>query len=183
MPSSHLQVHHTVWGKWCKFNACIGVYSNLYNLQDPVPILQIFYQRVRAGILLDNVQKICNVLCREISLIGGSDIFYSGEHQPQNRRAGTHQPFPPTKLANFPKQQTHSILHLTDSTSPPDPLQHPILCHTSRTMHHLSPRHPFLLLPPPPQKIFLKATTPPTPPYNYLMSPYPLALYDLSMTP
>ena len=50
-------------GKWWKFTAWISVHSNLYEIQDIFPILQIFSKRVRAGFLEASIQKIfkCSV--------------------------------------------------------------------------------------------------------------------------
>ena len=49
--ASCIQADETTWVKWSEFTSGLGIRFYLSHVQDPVPILQIFSQQVRDGLL------------------------------------------------------------------------------------------------------------------------------------
>ena len=54
----HVRADKNAWGKWTKFTTQLGIHFDLSDAHDMVPILQIFAQRVRSGILIASVHQI-----------------------------------------------------------------------------------------------------------------------------
>ena len=55
--SSRRRADHTNWSIWSSFCNDLGIPTDLFFIDDPIPILQIFPHRVRASVLATKGRK------------------------------------------------------------------------------------------------------------------------------